>query len=472
MKRKNNRLKFYLFFIFLFSFLSFTKANAISILGSGVPESFSKLVEKVSPSVVNINTTRLAHITPEEFMGVDPFFDQFLKEFFQRRGSTRVQPKQHSLGTGFIISEDGKILTNYHVIAGADEIFVTLNDETKVKAKLISHDKKIDIAVLQLTKPGPYPTATLGDSEQAKIGDWVIAVGNPFGLGQTVTTGIISAKGRVLGAGPYDDFIQTDASINPGNSGGPLFNTDGEVIGINTAIIAGGAQGLGFATPINVTKNVVVQLIKSGQVERGWLGVSIKDMDENEARQLGLSKPEGVLVLETAMNGPAQNAGLRPGDVIIKLEENKVKDSHTLPRMIADHKPGTEVSLTYIRRGKKQETKAILGDLDNPHKAFVYSITKTPQIDSKPQIGFDLRNLEISDKTATKKGAYITRVHPSSLAEAVGIQRGDIIVAVNNKAVQSVADFQNQFKQIQKNDRIALSILREKTMMYFAFKKE
>jgi serine protease Do len=234
----------------------------------------------VEPAVVNINTAKIVRGGPRPFMGVDPFFDQFFKHYYDSLPNAAPRRKEnYSLGTGFLISEDGKILTNYHVIAGADEIAVTLHDERQLRAKVLGYDEKLDLAVIKILQSGSYPATSLGDSSKSKIGDWVLAVGNPFGLGKTVTAGIISAKGRVLGAGPYDDFIQTDASINPGNSGGPLFNLDGEVIGINTAIIASG-QGIGFAIPIDMAKKVLGQLISSGHVQRGWLGVWRRERSE------------------------------------------------------------------------------------------------------------------------------------------------------------------------------------------------
>lgn len=446
-------------------------AAAISV-SIGKPEGFSKLAEKVGPAVVNIFTTKDVRYSPYPFRGVDPFFDQFFQEFFKYRyPQQKPKRQQNSLGSGFIISEDGKILTNYHVIAGADDIFVNLSDGKKSKARVVGIDKKLDLAVLQLRRSGTYPHVTLGDSDKAKIGDWAIAVGNPFGLGQTVTAGIISAKGRVLGTGPYDDFIQTDASINPGNSGGPLFNLDGEVIGINTAIIAGG-QGIGFAIPINMVKKVLKQLVSRGRVSRGWLGVAIRDLTEDERRVLPGNQKTGVLVVDVVPRGPAARSGLRAGDIIVGLNGEPVEDKHQLPVKIAEHLPGTKVVISVFRDGHIKEVAVVLGDLDNPDKAFAYPIqTDLPDDDSRDQIGIDVRDLEKGDHPTVSEGVYITHVHPQSMASAVGLMRGDIIIELNESAVRSLKDFKKRLDKIQSGQVIKMEIVRGNERMFFAFKK-
>lgn len=450
-------------------FLQSAQALALTLIGSGAPESFAELVQKVEPSVVNINTAKIVRGGASPFMGVDPFFDQFFKHYYN--SNPQAGPRQkanNSLGTGFIISKDGKILTNYHVIAGADEISVTLHNEHKVNARVLGFDEKLDLAVIKITEAGDYPAATLGDSDKTQIGDWVLAVGNPFGLGKTVTAGIVSAKGRVLGAGPYDDFIQTDASINPGNSGGPLFDLEGEVIGINTAIIASG-QGIGFAIPINMAKKVLGQLISTGHIKRGWLGVSIKDLNENEAKQLGLATADGALVIDIIANGPADRAGLRPGDVVTKVNGEAVGSMNALPRMIATFAPGTKVNVLVLREGRTFETKVVLGDLDNQHKAYAFPLP-TPAEEDHGRIGIDMRDLEKSDNAAVTSGAVITKVHPGSIAEAIGMQRGDILVSCNNQTVKSVQDFRNQLKKLKDGQVVSFHVLRGRTKMYFAFK--
>ena len=467
MKAKNNFSFFWIGFFILWSF----NTQALTLIGSGTPESFSDLVKKVEPAVVNINTAKIARGGPSPFQGVDPFFDQFLKDYFDRHypNSNPQQKENYSLGTGFLISEDGKILTNYHVIAGADEVSVTLNNGQKLKAKVLGFDEKLDLAVVKIIGDGNFPSTTLGDSSKAEIGDWVLAVGNPFGLGQTVTAGIISAKGRVLGAGPYDDFIQTDASINPGNSGGPLFNLEGEVIGINTAIISSG-QGIGFAIPINMAKKVLGQLISSGHVRRGWLGVSIKDLNDTEAQQLGISaNTGGALVIDVVNQGPAAQAGLESGDVITEVNDEKVGSQNALPRLIATYAPGTGVKLTYLRQGKTHETEVILGDLNNQNKAYAFPLAPQ-QESSKGKIGIDVRDIEKSDDVPPGTGVYVTKVHPGSVAEAIGIGRNDIIVSVNNEAVKSVQDFSNKVSKADTNQVISLRVKRGQAIMYFAFK--
>lgn len=466
MKRRFAFIRTVFFFIIL---VASPAAHAISLNLSGAPESFSKLVEKVAPAVVNIYTTKDVRLSPHQ--GVDPFFDQFLKDYYGRRFQQRPQKEQYSLGTGFIISEGGKVLTNYHVIAGADDIFVNLHSGQKVQAKILGYDEKLDLALLQMPSKMTYPTVSFGDSDAALIGDWVVAVGNPFGLGQTVTAGIISAKGRVLGAGPYDDFIQTDASINPGNSGGPLFNVEGEVVGINTAIIASG-QGIGFAIPINMVKQVMAQLEKSGHVSRGWLGVSIKDIDDS-TRPANAPKT-GVLVLEVAPGGPASRATLQRGDIILKIDDKDVGSAQIMPRIIANYLPGSPVKITYWRRGKEYQADVILGDLDNPYKAFAYpSAPQTaPTTEDKAQIGIDVRDLEKSDPTQALSGVMVTKVHPGTVAESLGITRGDIILSVNSQKVDSVKTFKNALDKIKSGDAVTLHVMRGQAVMFFAFKKD
>lgn len=440
-------------------------ARAISLNIGGVSDGFGKLVEKVAPAVVNIYTTKdVRSLQSSPFQGVDPFFDQFFKQFMQRQ---RPRREQYSLGTGFIISDSGQVLTNYHVIAGADEVFVNLHSGEKVRADIVGYDEKLDIALLKIGGGKTYPSVTLGDSTEALIGDWVVAVGNPFGLGQTVTAGIISAKGRVLGAGPYDDFIQTDASINPGNSGGPLFNIAGDVVGINTAVIQSG-QGIGFAIPINIVKQVMPQLSKSGHVSRGWLGVSIKD---REAASSGQIPESGVVVLEVVPGGPADHAGLRPGDIIVKINEQEVVNAQAMPRIIASFLPGTEIRIDYERGGNAARSETILGDLDNPNKAFVYPANTPPPDGDQGTIGIDVRDLEKSDRTGGLSGVLITKVWQGSVAEAIGLERGDIVTAVSKQPVASVKAFKQILAKIPDGEIISLNVTRGNATMYFAFKK-
>jgi serine protease Do len=451
--------------LFMFS----TSASAIS-LTLGKPDSFAKLAEKVSPSVVNINTTKNTKNSTHPFSGVTPYFDQFFKDYNNRQKSGGKQKRTYnSLGTGFIISEDGKVITNYHVIKGADGIFITLHSGSKTEAKLLGVDKKLDLALLQIQKKGKYPAVTLGDSDKNRIGEWVLAVGNPFGLGQTVTAGIISAKGRVLGAGPYDDFIQTDASINPGNSGGPLFNLEGEVIGINSAIVSNG-QGIGFAIPSNMAKQVLEQLISQGKVTRGWLGVSIKDLNEDEAKVYDVKQDEGVLVTDVVVNGPAYNAGLEPGDIITKINDEDVGDAHKMPSTVAGYRPGDEIVIGFLRSKNKLKSTATLGDLDSPNKSFVYPTHSTVNNTLKGQMGIAVRDLEEGDHK-TNKGVLVTYVHPNSVSSKLGLARGDIILSLNEDKIASVKEFKKRLGKLDKGEIIKLEVLRVKTRLFFAFPK-
>ena len=306
--------------------------------------SLSPLVKRLSPSVVNIsttNTTRLGispHQDPFGERGNDPF-EEFFNRFFG--DLPQRQFKRKGLGSGFIISEDGYIITNNHVVEKADDIKVILEDGESYKANIIGKDPKTDLALVKIEPKHKLNPVTMGRSNSLEIGDWVVAIGNPFGLGNTVTAGIVSAKGRSLGLGAYDDFIQTDAAINPGNSGGPLFDLNGEVVGVNTAIIAGG-QGIGFAIPIDMARNVVEQLQNKGKVIRGWLGVLVQQITPEIAESLHLSQPEGALVSDVTPGGPADKAGIKRGDVIVGFDGNKIDDMPDLPKTVATNKPGTK----------------------------------------------------------------------------------------------------------------------------------
>lgn len=441
-------------------------AQALSLSFSGKPESFAKLVEKVSPAVVNINTTKTVASHP--LLGIDPFFDQYFKEQYKNHPGAQQKKQNYGLGSGFIVSEDGKILTNNHVIRGADDIYVTLENGDQVRARVLGKDAKLDLAVLQLEKSGKYPYVEFGNSSEMRIGDWVIAMGNPLGLGKTVTAGIISAKERNIKMGPYDNFIQTDASINPGNSGGPLFNTDGKVIGVNTAII-GGAQGIGFAIPVNLAKNVYSQIIKTGRVQRGWMGISLVALNQEEAKKRTGSKKLTTYVVEVVQGGPASKAGLKAEDILVEIDGKKIDNTDAVPRLIATKLPGTQVDIKYLRRGKTYDTKVILGDLDNPHKSFVFPVNNNQT--KQDIIGIDVRNIESSDRLPVKSGAYVSRVHPNTIASAVGIQKGDVIVKVNKQEIADTKSFGKALSKINSGDLVSLKVLRKNALMHFAFRK-
>jgi serine protease Do len=322
------------------------------------PPSFANLADAVRHSVVNISTTQVvkgAQLPP--FLGPGSPFGEFFGGNVPQK-----ERKVQALGSGFIIDKSGLILTNNHVVEKATEIKVRLDTEKEYDAKLVGRDPKTDLALIQATPDAGFPDPVrLGDSDAMRVGDWVIAVGNPFGLGHTVTDGIISATGRIIGAGPYDDFLQTDAAINPGNSGGPLFNMEGEVIGINTAIVAQG-QGIGFAIPINMAKELLPQL-KAGKIIRGWLGVMIQDITPELAKSFNLKNTNGVLISDVVKNGPAAKAGLKAGDVVVRFEGKAVKDSHALSRMVANTPPDTRVSIDVIRNGKESKENVTLGTM-------------------------------------------------------------------------------------------------------------
>ncbi len=323
----------------------------------GFPQSFADLAEKVKPAVVNISTETTVRIPGNpfrHFFGPDeegPFGD-FFKRFFGDIPDREL--KQQSLGSGFIIDKDGYIITNNHVVEGADEIRVKLADKREFRARVVGRDPKTDLALIKISSVfKDLPTLPLGDSDKIRVGDWVLAIGNPFGLEHTVTQGIISATGRVIGSGPYDNFLQTDAPINPGNSGGPLINLKGEVIGINTAIIASG-QGIGFAIPSNMAKSVISQLKEKGKVTRGWIGVSIQSLTPELARSFGLKETKGALVADVEPGGPADLAGIKRGDIIISFNEIEIKEMSDLPRIVAETPIGKTVNVKIIRNGKEK----------------------------------------------------------------------------------------------------------------------
>ena len=336
--------------VFALSIPAFSAAQHVS------PD-FVELAKKLKPSVVNIRTAKV--IKPKQRLQrprMQSPFDNFFDDFF---GQLDQAPQQRSrreqgLGTGFIISQDGYILTNNHVVNGADEVMVKLSDGRELKGELKGSDEKLDLALVKITDKGSFPSVELGDSDALEVGEWVMAIGNPFGLAQTVTAGIVSAKGRVIGSGPYDDFIQTDASINPGNSGGPLFSARGKVIGINTAIIAGG-QGIGFAIPINMAKGIVAQLRDSGKVTRGYLGVRFQPLTADLAKSFGLESDKGALIASVEKDTPAERAGLKAGDVILEYDGKPIVESNELPRLVAVTPVDRKVTMVVYRDGRKMD---------------------------------------------------------------------------------------------------------------------
>ncbi len=428
-----------------------------------------KIAKEATNSVVNINTTKIIRRRnpffspfPSPFGENDPF-EEFFKKFFG--GMQPYQEyKQRSLGSGFIISKDGYILTNNHVIANADEIYVTLYNHHRYKAKVVGADPKTDIALIKIDpKNEDLKPLPLGDSDKIQVGEWVVAIGNPFGFSRTVTVGIISAKGRVIGAGPYDDFLQTDAAINPGNSGGPLLNMKGEVIGINTAIIAS-AQGIGFAIPINMAKALLPQL-KKGKVIRGWLGVTIQEVTQDLAQYFGMKEPHGALVTKVFPNSPAEKAGLKRGDVIIEYDGKKVEGIHDLPRMVAETPVGKEVDIVVLRAGKKITLKVKIGKMGQAGP-----VSEEEKID---KIGLYVVNLtdEIRAKygISDKEGVLVYKVKPGSIADKAGIREGDIIKSMEYQKVRNVDDYKRILKNFHK-DKMLVDVKRGDSRIFFVLK--
>ena len=395
-------------------------------------------------------------------------FDQF-RRFF---GQIPRQYKRHGLGSGVIVSPDGYILTNFHVVGHADEIRVRLLDKREFTAKVIGKDSKTDLALIKIDTNQPLPVASLGNSNSSQVGDWVIAIGSPFGFTSTVTSGIISAKGRALG-GNYDDFIQTDASINPGNSGGPLFNTSGQVIGVNTAIFSstGSNAGIGFAVPIDLAKQVMEQLKEHGKVVRGWLGVEIQEVTPDLAQSFGLPKPEGALVANVEKDGPAIKAGIQRGDIIVKFNGTPVEDQHQLPELVAQTKIGETVPVDIIRNGKRITIHTKVGELkeeqivsakaEEPGTSWGLQVQPiTPEIANRLNLNID-------------KGVVVRGVTPDSPAADAGIQPGDVLLEVNHAQVNSVDDFLSAAKQAKRDKRSSLLLVqRGNATMYTVIKPQ
>ena len=411
------------------------------------PESFADQVEQLSPAVVNISTTTIVNEGPGMDMPQFPPGSPF-EEFFKNFGDENRQRRASSLGSGFIIDAEGIVVTNFHVIENAEEITVTLSDETSFTAKVLGQDQKTDIAVLKIDPGDTALTAVpFGDSDSLRVGDWVLAIGNPFGLGGTVTAGIVSARGRDIGNGPYDDFIQTDASINRGNSGGPLFNTDGQVIGINTAIFSqsGGSVGIGFAISSNLAKRVTKQLVEFGTTRRGWLGVFIQEVTSDIAETLGLEGSGGALVSSVNENSPADIAGLEPGDVILSFDGKKIERMRDLPRIVAETDIGTTVVVEIFRGGRLSTVEVTLGELEKADLAGLVGEQPEGDAQTLDRLGFTVDDLDGElaaelglDDTLT--GVVVTEVAADSPAMEKGVEPGDIIRRFGQRRVDSAAD--------------------------------
>jgi serine protease Do len=435
----------------------------------GLPE-FTDLAKRTGDAVVNISTEKTVAQSQQmrDFFKFhqrgtpfDDFFDQFDKFFNQ---NPNQQPrKERSLGSGFIISQDGYIVTNNHVIQNADQVQVKLRGSKDfIEAAIVGRDPETDLALLKIDPPnGDLPTLPFGDSEKAEVGQWVIAIGNPFGLDHSVTAGIISAKGRIIGSGAFDDFIQTDASINPGNSGGPLLNMDGEVVGINTAIIASG-QGIGFAIPSNMARRIIEQLKTDQAVHRGWLGITYQPVDDKTAQALGLGTARGALVNEVIAGQPAAKAGVQPGDVILKVDKTDIAEAGDLVRAVASLPPGRTITLGLWRDGKQRSVKVTLGERGDQLQAQGDDGAPGAPGDAKAILGMTVRAVAPQEAEALGvepgKGLLVTEVDNGSPAQDSEIRPGDVILQANQKTVNSVSDL-NAVYEKDANDKGVLLLL-------------
>lgn len=439
------------------------------------PESVADLAENLLDSVVNISTSQRVSSnrrTPRPRIPDGSPFQDFFDEFFGERDGEQ-QPRSrrvNSLGSGFVIDAEGIIVTNNHVIAEADDIEVNFADGTQLTAEVVGADPKTDIAVLKVEPEQPLTAVPFGDSNSLRIGDWVMAIGNPFGLGGTVTTGIVSARGRDINSGPYDNFIQTDAAINRGNSGGPLFNQVGEVIGVNTAIISptGGSIGIGFAVPSDLVQSVVAQLREFGETRRGWLGVRIQPVTDDIAESLDMAEAKGALVAGVIKGGPVDNGSVQPGDVIIRFDGQEVEDMRDLPRIVAESPIGKEVEVVLIRKGKEETISVTLGRLEDGEQLIAQN-----QGSDEPQtatvLGMDMAELDSAlrqkyEIDESVEGVVIVSVEEESAAAEKRIEAGDVIVEVAQEEVKTPQDVKDRVKQLTDDGRRnALLMIANKT---------
>ncbi|WP_374377298.1 DegQ family serine endoprotease [Dongia sp.] len=433
------------------------------------PESFADLAEKSLPAVVNISTTQTV-TADSQIQDLDDMF----REFLDRQNGDKPKPrKATSLGSGFIIDPSGYVVTNNHVVEGAEEITVITHDNEELKAKLVGRDEKTDLALLKVETKEPLPAVKWGDSDKLRIGDWVLAIGNPFGLGGTVTAGIVSARQRDINAGPYDDFIQTDASINRGNSGGPMFNMDGDVVGINSAIYSpsGGSVGIGFSIPSNLAKGVIAQIKEFGHPRRGWLGVRIQTVSPELAEGLRLPEAKGALVSSVSTGGPADKAGIRQGDVILEFDGHEVADMKALPRLVADTQFGKSVPVSIWRKGAKTSVTVELGELDEKAEASLQSTQPEEETDQPADTGDKIAQLGIQvgkiDDAARGKfdlpegaeGVVVLSVEEDGPAAEKDLRAGDVIAEVDQKAVSSPQDVHERVKSAQENGYRLVTLL-------------
>lgn len=473
----------------LLAFLTFAPAGHAEA-ATVPPASFADLVDRLQPAVVNISTTQT--VTPQNDMPDMPDFqlppgspfEQFFHDFLDKQkgmGGARKH-KMTALGSGFVIDPSGYIVTNNHVIDGADEITVTLQDDTSLTATLVGKDKKTDLALLKVDAKKPLPAVAWGDSDKSRVGDWVIAIGDPYGFGGTVTAGIISARARNINSGPYDDFLQTDAAINRGNSGGPMFNMNGEVVGVNTAIFSpsGSSIGIGFAIPATMAKNITDQLRDHGHIKRGWLGVRIQMVSQDIADSLGLGTARGALVAGTNADGPAAKAGVQPGDVIINFDGKDVTEMRRLPLMVAETEVGKSAALTVFRKGEEVKLTVKVGELqakEEPEDAKDDDDTKgqkdTPS-DKIEDLGINVSPLtnDLRQRYDLKKdqaGVVVVQVAPDGMGADHGLMVGDVISEAAQEEIKASKDLDQRIKQAKKESKpLLLLVSRHDDLRYVA----
>ncbi|MBI4515903.1 MAG: DegQ family serine endoprotease [Deltaproteobacteria bacterium] len=426
----------------------------------GPPPSFAAVAKAARPAVCHIFAAQAARAVH------DPL-EEFSRRFF---GETppKTEPRR-SLGSGFVISRDGYIVTNAHVVREATRIRVRLADKQEYEAKLVGADEKTDVALIKIESRAALPVVTLGSSDALEVGDWVVAIGNPFGLAQTVTAGIVSAKGRVIGAGPYDDFIQTDASINPGNSGGPLLDLDGEVVGINSAIYSrsGGSVGIGFAIPIDMARHIIDQLRQHGRVVRGWMGVSVQPMTPELAHSFGLEQPQGVIIADVMRGGPAERAGLRRGDILLQYQGRAILEMQHFPALVADTAVGSRVEVRVLRHGEEKTFSVTVAELPEPKAETSRGAAADWGIavaDLTPSLA---RRLGLPPQL---RGVVITGVESGSAADEAGLQPGDLIREAGRREVRSVREYQAALAAARAT--LLLLVQRGDFLSYVALRRE
>jgi serine protease Do len=438
-----------------------------------IPATFADVAASASPAVVNISSQKTVTgfqgfrwRQPERPGGRPDPLEEFFERFFGD-DSPLGERREKALGSGFIIDPDGLIITNNHVVENAEDVVVRLSDDREFSAEILGRDPKTDLALIQIEAPTDLPHLELADSDRVRIGDWVLAIGNPFGLEHTVTAGILSARGRMIGAGPYDDFLQTDASINPGNSGGPLLNLQGDVIGINTAIVAGG-NGIGFAIPTNMARKIVNQLHRSGRVVRGWLGVLVQEVTPELAESFDLPEAQGALVADVTPGGPAEKAGVHRGDVIVSFNGRPVENWSDLPAMVAETPVGSQVKVVVFRDGRKKTIPVTLGELED--ETVAAASTQTPDLglmveEVTPELA---KSMGLEDEG----GVMITSVEHGAPARQSGLRAGDVIVELNRQPIENMADYRRIASEVVSGETVLFLIRRGSRTLFFTVETE